>query len=85
MIPYSVAFRQCPPDEKNQPLLRERYLTPPVAGYERKKSAEWIGPVHREGQNEKGLRMRSPWRFIGVSWRDRSVESRQAGSVSLDP
>jgi hypothetical protein len=42
-------------------------------------------PVRRVGQTEKGLRMRSPWRFIGVSWRDRSVESRRAGSVSLGP
>src|SRR5271166_3512717 len=53
MIPHSAAFRQCPPDEKNQPLLRERYLTPPVAGYERKSSAEWTGPVHREGKTKR--------------------------------
>ncbi len=51
------------------------------------KNQRWLmnRPVRRVGQTEKGLRMRSPWRFIGVSWRDRSVESRRAGSVSLGP
>jgi len=59
-VSFCEVQSDCRTDEKNQLLLRERCLTPPVAGYERNSSAEWIGLVPREGQTEKGLRMWSP-------------------------